>query len=152
MRWYRILAAAAVVGAAFEAVAMLLGRRPTRARIAPGRHLLIYDGRCAFCAAAAWLLAQRVSAELELIVFDQLPRDGLLEALDKDAVLASAHYVTPAGVEYHGGESVTRVLRLVPGLEAMRVFDRPVLRGVREIGYRVVATQRSRVSRLLGVS
>jgi predicted DCC family thiol-disulfide oxidoreductase YuxK len=137
------------LAAAFEVAARLLGRRSTRARLVPARHLLIYDDACGLCSFAANLVRMRLS-EVDLAGFSQLPREGVLEDLDRDAVQTSVHLVTPEGVEYHGGEAVTRLLRLLPGLELVRFLDWPVLRGLREIGYRVMVTQRSRVSRLLG--
>jgi len=145
-----LLLSLGALAAALELAARLLGHRPTRSRLAPARHLLIYDDACGLCSFAANLVHMRLS-EVDLAGFSQLPREGVLEDLDRDAVEASVHLVTPEGVEYHGGEAVTRLLRLLPGLELVRVLDWPVLRGVREIGYRVVATQRARVSRLLGV-
>ena len=145
-----VLSALLLLVVGLELAAWLLGRRPTQARLAPGRHVLVYDGDCGLCTGAAWLVARRTTAQLDLVPFAELPRDGLLEALDGDEVRASAHYVTPEGLEYHGGEAVTRVSRLLPGLALLRVLDWPLLRGFREIGYRLVATQRARVSRLLG--
>lgn len=145
-----LLLSLAALAAALELAAPLLGRRPTRSRLAPTRHLLIYDDACGLCSFAATFIRMR-APEVDLAGFSQLPRDGVLEHLDRVAVESSVHLVTPEGVEYHGGEAVTRLLRLLPGLEVVRFLDWPVLRGLREIGYRVVATQRARVSRLLGV-
>ena len=76
----------------------------------------------------------------------------MLEDLDVETVRASVHYVTAHGVEYHGGEAVTQVLRLVPGGAFAAYLDWPVLRGLREIGYRLVTSQRSRISRLFELS
>jgi len=145
----RVLLILLLAGGALEAAARRLGRRPTRTRIAPGRHLLVYDDDCDFCSIAAIALQLRLG-DLELIGFSELPRDGVLESLDRGETEASAHYITPDGVEYHAGEAVTRVLRLVPGAEAARYLDWPVARGLREIGYRLVVWQRGRVSRVLG--
>ena len=140
-----------VLAALLELAARVLGRRPSRSRIAPGRHLLVYDDHCGLCLLIA-LGIQLRAADLALVGFSELAHEGVLESLDQDALVASAHYVTPAGVEYHGGEAVTRVLRLVPGGRAAACLDWPVLRGLREIGYRVIIWQRPRVSRLLGAA
>jgi predicted DCC family thiol-disulfide oxidoreductase YuxK len=133
---------------ALEVLAGVLGRRPSRSRVAPGRPLLVYDDDCGLCTAAAIWLQLRVSG-LELIGFSELPREGILESLDLGGLHASAHFVSADGVEYHGGEAITRVLRLVPGTEPIRYLDWPVLRGLREGGYRLVAWQRDRISRLI---
>lgn len=143
-----VLSVVAVI-AALELAAKILGRGPSRARVAPGRHLLVYDDDCGVCLLVA-LGIQLRAADLALVGFSELAHEGVLESLDQDALVASAHYITPAGVEYHGGEAVTRVLRLVPGGEAAAFLDWPVARGLREIGYRLVVWQRPRVSRLLG--
>jgi predicted DCC family thiol-disulfide oxidoreductase YuxK len=144
-----LLLTLAIAIAALEGAARLLGRTPTRSRVPPGRPLLIYDDDCGLCSLAAIGIQLRMP-DLELVGFSDLPRAGVLDALDYDALLASAHYVTADGIEYHGGESVTRVLRGVPGFEAVRYLDWPVVRGLRELGYRLVAWQRDRISRALG--
>ena len=135
---------------ALEVAVRVLGRSPTRSRMAPGRHLLVYDDDCGFCSVVAIWLQLRVP-QLDLVRFSDLPREGLLESLDSGAVHASAHYVTPDGVEYHGGEAVTHLLRLVPGADGVRYLDWPVLRGLREAAYRLVAWQRGRVSRFISL-
>lgn len=146
----RLLIAFLAAAALLEVAARVLGRRPTRASTPPGRHVLVYDGDCSLCSFAAIGLQLR-AANLELVTFRDLPRAGVLDSLDHDALLASAHYITPDGLEYHGGEAITRVLRLVPGTEGIGCLDWPVLRGAREIGYRLIAWQRGRVSKVLGV-
>lgn len=137
-----------LVGVALEVLARVLGRRPTRARVAPGRDLLVYDDDCGLCLLAALGLQLRAE-DLALVGFSELEHEGVLESLDQDALVASAHYITPEGVEYHGGEAVTRVLRLVSGGRAIAILDWPVIRGLRELGYRFVAWQRPRLSRFL---
>ena len=84
--------------------------------------------------------------------FSALPRPGLLTELSEDEVRGSAHLVDRRGFEYHGGESVTQALHLVPGGQVAAVLDWPVLRGLRELGYRLVAGQRGRLSRWAGIS
>ena len=87
---------------------------------------------------------------MRLVQFSELDGWGVLTLLDTDQVARSAHYVTPEGVEYHGGESITRSLRLVPFGAAAALFDLWGLALVREIVYALVAGNRSLVSRLLG--
>ena len=136
---------------ALELLATILGRSATRSRIAPGRALLVYDDDCGLCRRAARFVARRAVEQLELVPFSALPRAGILEQLGQRELWASAHFVSSDGVEYHGGESVTRAARLLPGGGAVAVLDRPLLRGLREIGYRLVAWQRDRIARWLSV-
>jgi predicted DCC family thiol-disulfide oxidoreductase YuxK len=145
-----ILTSVAVLVVALEVSARWLGRGPSRSRVAPGRHLLVYDDDCGVCLLVA-LGVQLRAPDLALVGFSELDHEGVLESLDQDALVASAHYITPSGVEYHGGEAVTRVLRLIPGGRAAAILDWPVVRGLRELGYRLLASQRPRISRVLGV-
>ncbi|MDA0350990.1 MAG: DCC1-like thiol-disulfide oxidoreductase family protein [Chloroflexi bacterium] len=138
----------AVPAAVLEAAAWILGRRATRSRIAPGRPLLVYDNDCGLCTIVA-LFCQARTPGLALVGFSELPREGILESLDWEAVLASAHLVTADGVEYHGGEAVTQLLRLGTVGPLVAWLDWPVLRGLREIGYRLVVWQRASISRVL---
>jgi predicted DCC family thiol-disulfide oxidoreductase YuxK len=135
--------------AALELLATILGRSATRSRIAPGRALLVYDDGCGLCSRAARFVSRRAVEQLELVPFSGLPHTGILEQLSQRELRASAHFVSFDGVEYHGGESVTRAARLLPGGGAVALLDRPLLRGLREIVYRLVAWQRDRISRWL---
>jgi|GEM_PF-4303370 len=65
---------------------------------------------------------------------------------------ASAHYTDASGRQFHGGASVTRVLRLLPGGRLFAVLDLPGLRYVRDAAYGLVARNRGRISRLTGLS
>ncbi len=141
---------AIIVGCAgLEVAARVLGRASTRSRVAPGRALLVYDDDCGLCSRVARFVARGAAAELELVGFSALPLDGALEGLSRSDLWASAHFVSAEGVEYHGGESVTQAARLLPGGQVAVQLDRPVLRGLREIGYRLVVWQRERISRWL---
>ena len=81
------------------------------------------------------------------IDFAELPRSGLLEALTPDEIRRSAHYVTPEGVEYHGGEAITRVGRLTRWRWLARLLDVPLLWVLRELGYGFMATFRGSFDR-----
>ena len=81
---------------------------PTRSARPPGEHLLVFDGDCAFCLRSAVAIQKRSRTPLTLITFAELSRHDLLTSLDQDQFLLSAHYITPEGNEYHGGESITR--------------------------------------------
>ncbi len=138
--------------AAADRLALSLSRyhAPTRSERPPGEHLLVYDVDCLFCRRSAEFVRRRASVPVRLVQFSELDGWGVLTLLDTDQVARSAHYVTPEGVEYHGGESITRSLRLVPFGAAAALFDLWGLALVREIVYALAAGNRSLVSRLLG--
>ena len=122
--------------------------RPTRAARPPGCYLFIYDDDCSFCTRTARSLAARARCEVRLIPFAELPAGELLNTLTPGQLRASSHCITPDGREYHGGESVTRFLRLLPGGWLLAPFDLPGLSLLRELGYTVVARNRSLFSKI----
>jgi len=144
-RWWAGLVASV---AALEVTAWVLGREPTRSRVAPGWAVLVYDDGCGICRSLAGFLGRHARTEVQLVGFSELPRDGILETLAREEIEASAHFVTSEGIEYHGGESVTQAARLLPGGCVAGHLDRPVLRGLREVGYRLFAWRRGWFSRL----
>ncbi len=124
--------------------------KPTRSERPPGEHLLVYDGECAFCSRSAAFVRRRARAPVKLVPFTELDGLGVLTSLDAAQVERSAHYVTPDGVEYHGGESITRSLRLVRFGAAAGLLDLWGLKLLRELLYALVAGNRSLFSTLLG--
>ncbi len=87
---------------------------------------------------------------MRLVPFSKLEGWRVLTSLDAGQIARSAHYVTPEGVEYHGGESITRSLRLVRYGAAAGLLDLWSLALVRELLYALAAGNRSLVSRFLG--
>lgn len=124
--------------------------KPTRSERAPGEHLLVYDGECGFCLRSAGFVRRRARVPVRLVPFTELDGWGVLTSLDDAQIARSAHYVTPDGIEYHGGESITRSLRLVRFGAAAGLLDLPGLALVREWLYALVAGNRSVFSTLLG--
>ena len=121
---------------------------PTRSAKSPGEHLLVFDGDCAFCFRSAEFIRKRSRTPLTLIPFAELNRHDLLTSLDQGQTLMSTHYITPEGKEYHGGESITRALRLIPGGLVFSLIDLWGVALLRELGYTLVAGNRSFFSRL----
>ena len=119
--------------------------RPTRAARPPGCYVFVFDGDCGFCTRTARALARR---EIRLIPFAEVPAGEILGALTPEQIRASSHCITPDGREYHGGESVTRLLRLLPGGRLLVPFDLPGLSLLRELAYAVVARNRSLVGKI----
>lgn len=124
---------------------------PTQSDRPPRQHLLVYDGGCGFCVVAVRRVRRRARVPLELLSFDEAARrGGLLTALAADDVRRSAHYITPEGVEYHGGAAVTRALRLGRGAWVFALLDLPPLSAGRDVVYRLVERHRRRLARFAG--
>lgn len=122
--------------------------RPTRAARPPGCYVFVFDGDCGFCTRTARALAARARREIRLIPFAEVPAGEILGALTPEQIRASSHCITPDGREYHGGESVTRLLRLLPGGWLLAPVDLPGLSLLRELAYAVVARNRSLVGKI----
>ena len=119
-------------------------RRPTRST--PGEHLLVFDGGCAFCFRSAEFVRKRSRTPLTLIA--ELNRHDLLTSLDQAQILMSAYYITPEAKEYHGVECITRALRLIPGGFVFSFIDLWGVALLRELGYTLMAGNRSFLSKL----
>jgi len=116
---------------------------PTTAKVPPGRYLLVYDDGCGFCTVAARWLRRRAHTDVELVGLSELDASRtILDTLAERQLWSSAHIVTPAGREYHGGEAITRALRFTRYSVVGRALDLPGLRWLRAAGYLLVATNR----------
>ena len=121
---------------------------PTEAVVPPEQYVLVFDGECGFCTRFAERLQRWSREPLTLTAFSDLPRERWLTTLSDAEIQASSHFITPEGREYHGGESVTRALRLLRGGRLAGALDLPGLSWLREIGYAVVAGNRSLLSKV----
>lgn len=122
----------------------------TRASFAPGQHVLVYDGGCPFCTAVARRLKGRARRPLQLMTFEEVTGTGMLTALSRTELEGAAHLITPEGIEYHGGEAVTRAVRLAPFGWLAAPLDWPPLTLLRDAGYSLVARVRPWLSRFIG--
>lgn len=122
---------------------------PTLAARPPGSYVLVYDRDCGFCAASARRMQRLARVRVEITPFADARSMGLLPALSDEEIVASAHFVTPTGAEYHGGEAMSRSLRLLPAGGVFAVLDAPGIRRLRDASYAFVSRHRGRVSRLL---
>ena len=123
--------------------------RQTRSERAPGEHLLVFDDGCRLCRRSAEFIRNKARTPVKLVPFSELGRYRILAALDCAQVLRSSHFITPDGREYHGGESITRALRLVRFGAAAGLLDVWGLALVRELLYSLIAGNRSLLSRLI---
>ena len=78
-----------------------------------------------------------------------MDRHRILTHLGHRQILASGHYITPDGNEYHGGESITRALRLVRFGVVFGLLDLWGVALLRELGYALVAGNRPLLSSLI---
>ncbi len=120
---------------------------PTRAAVPPAQPVLVYDGSCPFCTWVARFAQRHARLPLAVVPFQDVYGRGWLTALSEHEVAAMAHLVLPGGREYHGGESVTRTLRMLPGGALAGLLDLPLAWRLREAGYAVVSHARPLLAR-----
>ena len=115
---------------------------------------LLFDGDCGLCAATARWLDRRVAPDLLwILALDGAASDPRLDgALRGRDLAASLHVVRPDGSVATGAAAVLAVGRLVPAWGiAARVMDHRAGRAVLEPAYRIVARNRHRIGRALGL-
>jgi predicted DCC family thiol-disulfide oxidoreductase YuxK len=104
------------------------------------KHLLLYDGDCAFCTrCAAWALRGERAAAFEAQPYQIADIDEVLRA---NCALA-AHVLTAEGKILRGGRAVTFLLVNARGLQWARILWVPPFSWLSELGYRLVALIRS---------
>ena len=111
--------------------------------------MLVFDDGCHLCQRSAEFIRGKARTSVKLVPLSELGGYGILTALECDEILRSAHFITPDGREYHGGESITRALRLVRFGAVACLLDVWGLALVRELLYSLIAGNRSLLSRLL---
>lgn len=123
----------------------------TASNMPPGTFVLVYDEACGFCRRCASFIERHAKSELVAIGFDDAVSQGMISMLSEAQIRESSHFVTPAGLEYHGGESVTRALRLVRGGWLLAPLNLPLFSVVRDLAYTLVASNRPLVRKILRV-
>jgi predicted DCC family thiol-disulfide oxidoreductase YuxK len=122
---------------------------PTRSESPPQRYTLVYDDNCPFCIATSRALQRHARQPLELLPASRCEGVGMLTSLSQAEIESCAHFITPEGIEYHGGEAATRALRLLPAGMLFGLLDLPGLRWLRELGYDLVTRARPLLSRFI---
>ena len=123
---------------------------PTETTIQPGQTWLFYDGDCGFCrSCVAWLQAKDRTGKLHAVPYQDAPDPPLippLRAQAKHSVLT----IGPSGDVRTAGRAVLAALHDVGWMTPLvKVASLPPLIWLVEIGYRIVAGNRSRISRVL---
>lgn len=122
----------------------------------PGRPVLLYDGRCGFCSAAAGFLTRWVRpAPRGEPAWDVLPwqrADLAALGVAAEACRQAVQWVVPpgrpgSGEPRSGAAAVAAALRAgrIPWVPLGWLLDAPVLRRVAALGYRFVAARRDRL-------
>lgn len=115
-------------------------------------HRFLFDEDCGICTKFALVLQNHARRPVELVPMHSVPAEtGARSDLGEDEYWASAHFVHSDGREFHGGASVTRAMRLLPGGFLVAVLDAPVMRILRNRVYVIVARNRHHISRVLGL-
>jgi predicted DCC family thiol-disulfide oxidoreductase YuxK len=113
----------------------------------PGRYVVLYDGACRFCSAAAQRLAALARpGAVEMVNFQAPGALDRFPGVSHAACMQAMHLVTPDGRLYRGAEAGVRALatRWFPGWFAY-VYYLPGLRQLFDRLYAFVAAHRYRL-------
>ncbi len=119
----------------------------------PVRLTVLFDADCGFCVWSSELVARLDRAHA--IRFLPLTKAAVEVpgAPPVEVLRRSMHAVTPAGRWLQGGEAWLRVMGLVPVLRPFAAIGRlPLLHGLVEPVYGMIARNRHRLGRLVGRS
>jgi predicted DCC family thiol-disulfide oxidoreductase YuxK len=112
------------------------------------RPTVLYDDDCGFC---RWSAAKVRAWDRRnrLAIAPIQGADELLTPIAPGERLAAMHVVEPDGRVWTGGAALTRLAGILPGAGGFAILGR-ALPGLAEDAYRLVATRRSTLGRLLG--
>jgi predicted DCC family thiol-disulfide oxidoreductase YuxK len=111
------------------------------------RPTVLYDAECAFCRwSLAHLLQRDLHERLRIVPLQSADAAALLPLLTAAERAAAAHLVTVEGRVYSGGAAALPLARLL-GASAPVVALLRVLRPIMPWGYRLIAAQRTLLSR-----
>ena len=112
---------------------------------------VLFDADCGFCGRSA-MLVHRLDRR-RWIRFTPLQRSGqtIPGAPGMERLMATIHVVDAAGRWSTGGAAWLRIMDLVPVLRPIAAVGRlPLVRGLVEPAYAMIAARRHELSRLLG--
>jgi predicted DCC family thiol-disulfide oxidoreductase YuxK len=112
--------------------------------------LLVWDGECGFCRNAVdWMLRRDHAGRIRPVPYQELSSPPITPKLRQQAERA-VQVVTPEGQQLAAGRAVLYVLRQVGWRPALvRIASRRPFLWVVELGYWIVARNRSLFSKLL---
>ncbi len=121
--------------------------------LAPG--VLIFDGACGLCTAAAeWAYRRSAAGCLTIIPYQHADLERLSPGLTAELCRRSAYLVLPDGRRWRGARAVFGALRCLRGGWGIvgKLGSLPPFYLLAEPFYRLIAAQRMRLSRWLGLT
>lgn len=116
---------------------------------------LIFDGACGFCTwSAEWIRRHDEAGRLSIQPYQTADLGQLSPGLTPQMASQSVYFVRADGRRFHGAWAVFETLRCLPGVWHVlgRVMANPLLSALAEPFYRLVANNRTRISRWLGLT
>ena len=112
-------------------------------------HLILWDGDCGFCRrSVAWLLRRDRRRKFRATPYQAAPSPPMTPQLFA-ACEKSVHVIASDGRIFKGARAVFFILEHIGWKRAARLLSSPLLLPLCEIGYRIVANNRTFFSRLL---
>ena len=112
------------------------------------RHLVLWDGECGFCRRSIEWVQRRDRGELESMPYQQAPPTVVSDELRRQCADA-VHVITKDGSILRGARAWLFILRAIGWRTSAAVLETPPFVWIVELGYRFVARNRRRLSRLL---
>jgi predicted DCC family thiol-disulfide oxidoreductase YuxK len=110
---------------------------------------VFYDSDCAFCTRTARVL-RRLDHRRRLRLVPLREAASMPDAPSHARLSAALHCRDRSGRWFAGGDACLRIADEIPALRlAARVGRMPVAHGMVDLGYRVIAANRKRLSRLV---
>ena len=111
--------------------------------------MVFYDSDCPFCTRVTRLL-RRLDRGHRLRLVPLREASTMADAPSQARLSAALHVRDRSGRWFAGGDACLRIADEMPGLRLLARLGRlPVAHGMVDLGYRLVATNRHRLSRLL---
>ncbi|MEX1072209.1 MAG: DCC1-like thiol-disulfide oxidoreductase family protein [Chloroflexota bacterium] len=110
---------------------------------------VFYDSDCAFCTRVARVL-RRLDRRHRLRLVPLREASALADAPSQARLSAALHCRDRSGRWFAGGDACLRIAAEIPGLRLLARLGRlPVAHGMVDLGYRLIAANRKRLSRLV---
>ena len=113
-----------------------------------GKHLVLWDGDCGFCRRSIEWVERHDRGELECIPYQHAPPTVLTKELRRECAEA-VHVITNNGRVLRGGRAWLFMLRAIGWHNVAALLGTPPFFWLTELGYRLVARNRHRLSRWL---
>lgn len=118
-------------------------------------YTLVFDGDCGICTASAdWVEAHDVHGNVETVPYQLADLEALSPGLTPDMTSRSVYFVEPDGTRYREGRAVFETLKHLSGIYRVLglMLANPVVAALTWPGYRLVASNRAKISVALGMT